>query len=131
VAPALPKGTRPGGWGALGRVSAPRYGAAMSEDERSKSKEPTESDAVEAVDEESEAPSTPFDSPWFLPVLLWPLSAWFGYDGWFNPEMEEHLLFNRAGFGVLVLAAIWYTFQAVRETKQDSGESHGREGGPG
>jgi len=92
----------------------------MSEDERDKAKDPTEAVGIQAADEESEAPSTPFDSPWFLPVLLWPLSAWFGYDGWFNPEMEEHLLFNRAGFGVLVLAAIWYTIQAVREAKRDS-----------
>jgi len=92
------------------------------EDPKAAEKAPTE--PVEVIgDAESEAPSTPFDSPWFLPVLLWPLSAWFGYDGWFNPEMEEHLLFNRVGFGVLVLAAIWYTIQAVRDAKRDSPSS--------
>ena len=68
--------------------------------------------------EEDGPPSTPFDSPWFLPVLLWPLSAWFGYDGWFNPEIES-IMFNRVGFGVLLIGAVWTTFQAYRETRKE------------
>ena len=68
------------------------------------------------------APSTPFDSPWFLPLLLWPLSAWFGYDGWFNSEIES-IMFNRVGFGLLLAGAIWTTVQAYRETQEEKSES--------
>lgn len=71
--------------------------------------------------EDEGAASTPFDSPWFLPVLLWPLSAWFGYDGWFNPEIES-ITFNRVGFGLLLAGAVWTTFQAYRETREPGSE---------
>lgn len=63
---------------------------------------------------------SPFDHPAFLPVLLWALSLWFGYDGWINqdPEMLEHQTFNRYGFAVLVVAAIYFTVQGVREHRE-------------
>ena len=35
------------------------------------------------------AVSTPFDKPYFMPVLLFILALWFGYDGWFNEEIES------------------------------------------
>ena len=84
----------------------------MADEERETSGSPEEDDAPA---------STPFDSPWFLPVLLWPLSAWFGYDGWLtsDPEMLEHSTFNRVGFVVLILAALWTTYQAYREVDDD------------
>jgi hypothetical protein len=94
----------------------------MSDDER-KGEELEAGGPQDAGGDDEEAASTPFDSPWFLPVLLWPLAAWFGYDGWFNPEMAEHLTFNRAGFVVLVVAAIWYTIGAVRDARRDSESS--------
>ena len=65
--------------------------------------------------------STPFDHPFFLPVLLIGLSLWFGYDGWFNPDTES-IKFNRYGFGVLGVAAIYYTTQAIRETRGAGGD---------
>jgi len=73
---------------------------------------------------EEQAP-TPFDHPLFLPELLGGLTLWFGYDGWINqdPEMLEHLSFNRWGFGVLVLAGTYYTVQSLREARAE------REGG--
>ena len=72
---------------------------------------------AEASDEEDDddAPS-PFDHPAFMPVLLWALALWFGYDGWFNEDIEA-VSFNRYGFGVLVVAGIYYTIQAVREMR--------------
>jgi hypothetical protein len=74
-------------------------------------------DASGAADEEEA--SSPFDHPAFLPVLLWGLSIWFGYDGWINkdPEMLEHVAFNRYGFGILVVLGIYFTFQSLREAR--------------
>jgi hypothetical protein len=78
-------------------------------------------DAATSDDEEDDDAASPFDHPAFLPVLLWGLSAWFGYDGWINqdPEMLEHVSFNRYGFGVLVIAALWFSVQAFREVRAD------------
>ena len=68
--------------------------------------------------EEREPPKTPFDNPFFLPVLLWVFAAWFAYDGWFNPEMEW-IKFNRYGFAVVVVLAAWYTRNAVKERREE------------
>jgi hypothetical protein len=66
-----------------------------------------------ALEEES---SSPFDHPAFLPVLLWGLAVWFGFDGWFNPKIEA-VMFNRYGFGILVVLALYYTIQSIREAR--------------
>lgn len=50
--------------------------------------QPPTSPASEEGAEEEEAASTPFDNPFFLPLVLLGFSVWFIYDGWFNPEME-------------------------------------------
>ena len=76
--------------------------------------EPLESDR----DEEDGPASTPFDNPFFLPVLLWLFAAWFLYDGWFNPEMEW-LNFNRGGFAVSGLLALYYTVRGLRERREE------------
>ena len=83
----------------------------MPEDETRTSEEATDSD------EENAPPSTPFDNPYFLPGLLFLMALWFGYDGWFNPEMEW-VKFNRYGFGVLLLGAIYFTVQSLRDAKR-------------
>ena len=67
---------------------------------------------------ESKPPKTPFDNPYFLPVLLWILAVWFAYDGWFNPEMEW-IKFNRYGFAVVAALAAWYTRNAVIERREE------------
>jgi hypothetical protein len=73
--------------------------------------------AVDAADDEDA--SSPFDHPAFLPVLLWGLAVWFGYDGWINqdPDMLEHVTFNRWGFGILVVLGLYFTIQSLRETR--------------
>jgi len=100
----------------------------MSEDERSQQAIEQQADGVPSTDEEEEDDDTgsPFDHPAFLPVLLWALAVWFGYDGWINqdPDMLEHVTFNRWGFGILVIAGIYFTIQAVREIRAE------REAGP-
>lgn len=74
-------------------------------------REPGPSDG--AVEEEA---SSPFDHPAFLPVLLWGLAVWFGFDGWFNPKIEA-VMFNRWGFGILVVLGIYFTIQSIREVR--------------
>lgn len=65
-------------------------------------------------EEEREGPAaTPFDNPFFLPVLLWLFTAWFFWDAWIEP-LEEWLRFNRYGFGFLLGLAVHGTVQALR-----------------
>ena len=83
-------------------------------------------DPAAAEEEEDEDGGSPFDHPAFLPVLLWALAVWFGWDGWITdkPDMLEHSTFNRVGFGVLVTAGTYYTVQALRERRaQGEGSS--------
>ena len=98
----------------------------MSDEERRRlSADEAASDAADAADREDEDEGgSPFDHPAFLPAVLWPMAAWFGYDGWINqdPDMLEHVTFNRVGFAVLVLAGIWFTLQAVRELRGSPGD---------
>jgi hypothetical protein len=71
-----------------------------------------------AESDEEYAP-TPFDNPFFLPVLLIGFTIWFTYDGWFNAEMEW-IKFNRIGAGICLLLAIWFTAKAIRERRDAS-----------
>ena len=61
--------------------------------------------------------STPFEKPFFMPVLLFLLAVWFGYDGWFNEEIKS-IMFNRVVFGGLVILVIYTTYQDIREVKK-------------
>lgn len=65
-----------------------------------------------------EPPRTPFDNPFFLPVMLWLFTAWFGWDAWIVP-MEDHLAFNRYGFFVVLALAIWFTRKGLIEHRED------------
>jgi hypothetical protein len=78
-------------------------------------------DDTSADDDDDDDAASPFDHPAFLPVLLWGLAAWFGYDGWINqdPEMLEHVAFNRWGFGILAVLGVYFTIQSVREMRAD------------
>jgi hypothetical protein len=84
--------------------------------------QPRDLDAVseQAGDSEEEYAPTPFDNPFFLPVLLIGFSLWFIYDGWFNPDMEW-IKFNRIGAAILSVLAIWFTVKAIRERRAASG----------
>ena len=62
--------------------------------------------------EEEENASSPFDHPAFLPVILVAVALWFGFDGWFNEEIES-VRFNRYGFGFLLGAALYFTLDEV------------------
>jgi hypothetical protein len=85
--------------------------------------EPEEERRLEDANNETDEDeaSSPFDHPAFLPVLLWGLAVWFGYDGWINqdPDMLEHITFNRWGFGILVVLGIYFTVQSLRDRARD------------
>ena len=76
-----------------------------------------------------EPPRTPFDNPFFLPVMLWLFTAWFGWDAWIVP-MEEHLAFNRYGFFVVLALALWFTRKGLREHREDQARGAGSGDGP-
>jgi hypothetical protein len=71
---------------------------------------------------EDEGIATPFEKPFFMPVLLFALALWFGYDGWFNEEMEW-IKFNRSVFVGLMILAVWTTYQDVREMRRAKSSS--------
>jgi hypothetical protein len=71
-------------------------------------------DAAGEADEDDDEVSTPFDNPFFLPVILVGFAVWFIYDGWFNPDMEW-IKFNRVGALVTTVLGTWSTFRALRE----------------
>ena len=79
-----------------------------------------ETDAGEADEDGSH--ETPFDHPLFLPIILGGLSLWFFYDGFLNsdPEMLEHLTFNRAGFAALFVGALWFGYKGRKEMREDA-----------
>ena len=114
-----------------------RYLARMVDEDSSQqtleAKAKTASHEIED-DEDDDDVASPFDHPAFLPVLLWALVLWFGYDGWLNPEFQEggdsheHVSFNRYGFAVLITFAIYNTVRALRELR---GEREAGASGPG
>ena len=73
-------------------------------------------------DEREEPVRTPFDNPLFLPVLLWIFAAWFGYDAFFNVDehMQEYLTFNRIGFPIALLLAVYFTIKGLREKRAEA-----------
>ncbi|HEY5656292.1 MAG TPA: hypothetical protein VIY27_00740 [Myxococcota bacterium] len=81
-----------------------------SQADREMSEAPPGSDAE--LQQEEEDASSPFDHPAFLPVILVAVALWFGYDGWFNTEIES-VRFNRYGFGFLIGAALYFTLEEL------------------
>jgi len=72
--------------------------------------ETTQSGSVERA-------GTPFDRPYFMPVLLFVLALWFGYDGWFNDEIES-IMFNSVVFVIMMVLMVYTTWQDVRYTRK-------------
>ena len=94
----------------------------MSEQEKHDESEleALENSGQEPEGEEDEYVRTPFDNPWVLPCLLLAFVLWFAYDGWINsdPDMLEHVTFNRWGSLVLSVLAGYFGWRAHQETKE-------------
>ena len=88
----------------------------MSEDQRQDDN--AQNDHEEGEDRPA---STPFDNPFFLPVLLWAGAAWFGYDTVTDAEAyQDYPLFNQGGFALLSVLAIYFTWSAIKEKRDGS-----------
>ncbi len=71
-------------------------------------------------DDEDRPASTPFDNPFFLPVLLWAFAAYFGYDIITDAEAyQNYPLFNKGGFALLSTLAIYFTWSAIKEKRAE------------
>jgi len=69
-------------------------------------------------EEDEEYAPTPFDNPFFLPVMLLVFCVWFIYDGWFNADME-YIRFNQVGAGVTLVLGVYFTLKAFKERSAD------------
>ena len=69
----------------------------------------------------TETPHPPLINPFVFPVVLAVLGLWCFYDGWFstNPEIQEHLLFNRVLAGVLIPWATWDFFKTRKRVAEE------------
>lgn len=85
--------------------------------------QPDEPRSQAGPEEDDEVAPTPFDNPFFLPVILLGFAVWFIYDGWFNPEMEW-IKFNRGGAVVTTVLGAYYTWRAVQERRAGKGAEH-------
>ena len=67
--------------------------------------------------EEEELAPTPFDGPYFLPVVLFGLAAWFGYDGWISQDasMQRWWWFNQGGAVLFGVWGAWLLYKARRD----------------
>jgi hypothetical protein len=77
---------------------------------------------LDKVPEEGEGPSpTPFDNPFFLPVVLWALAVWFAWDVVTGAEAyQKYPMFNIGGLVILTPAAIYFTWSAIKERRAKS-----------
>ncbi len=76
--------------------------------------------------EPKQPPPPPQISPYVFPVLLAGFGLWCLYDGWIssNPEMQQHILFNRIASGVLLTWAIVDFIRTWRHEKADQAKEH-------
>ena len=73
-----------------------------------------------AGDKPRDTNQPPEISPYVVSVLLAGFGLWCAYDGWIssNPDMQEHLTFNRVGSVVLLAWAAW-DFRKVRKRERE------------
>ena len=103
----------------------------MSDSDARRDREPESgAEAIGPDDEDEEYAPTPFDNPFFLPVILLAFAVWFIYDGWFNPDMEW-IKFNRVGAAVTTVLGVYYGARAIRERRARGQQGAAPEGGPG
>jgi len=73
-----------------------------------------------APEEDEGPPSTPFDHPFFLPVVAWLFAGWFAFDIVTGAQAYiDHPNFNRGGLVVTSVLAIWFTWRGIQERRTD------------
>ena len=78
-----------------------------------------------APDEGDGPASTPFDNPFFLPVILWALALWFGWDVITGAEAyQKYPAFNIGGLVILTPAALYFTWSAIKERRAEREKSN-------
>ncbi len=79
---------------------------------------------------EQKASAPPPISPYLFPLILAGFGLWCFYDGWFsaNPEMQQHLLFNRIAAVVLL---VWAAADFLRTRRRERMEQINRGQEPG
>lgn len=88
--------------------------------------EPDDARNEQQEDGDEEVAPTPFDNPFFLPVILIGFAIWFIYDGWFNPDMEW-IKFNRIGALITSVLGAYYTWRALQERRRAGEQAPGSE----
>jgi hypothetical protein len=69
-------------------------------------------------DDGDERAPTPFDNPFFLPILLWAFTLWFAWDIVTDAEAyRKYPRFNQYGAGACALAALYFTWSAIKERR--------------
>ena len=73
--------------------------------------------STDSGSEEDEFVPTPFDGPYLLPVVLFGLAMWFGYDGWINEDesLRQWWWFNQGGAVLFAAWGAWLFVRAQRE----------------
>lgn len=73
------------------------------------------------VEEKEDRPAPPEFSPYFFPAILAVMGLWCFYDGWIttDPEMLEHLTFNRV---LSVVLLVWAIIDFIRTRRFEVAE---------
>jgi hypothetical protein len=91
----------------------------MSE-ERQHDEPQDENEEYEEGEYEDQPAPTPFDNPFFLPVLLWAFAGWFAYDIITGAEAyQEFPIFNQGGCAVMSALAAYFTWSAIKEKRAE------------
>jgi len=66
-------------------------------------------------------------SPYLFPIGLFCFGLWFFYDGWIStdPDMQEHLLFNRIGSVILLPWSVIDFFKTRKGEREYKARQHG------
>jgi hypothetical protein len=74
----------------------------------------------EEEDDEGQPAPTPFDNPFFLPVLLGAFALWCAWDIITDaPAYQDHPWFNIGGLVGGGVAALYFTWSAIKEKRAE------------
>lgn len=75
-------------------------------------------------DDEDRLAPTPFDNPFFLPVLLWAFAGWFAFDIVTDAQAyQDNPKFNEWGLVIMSALALYFTWSAIKEKRAEREKS--------